>query len=94
MPSSRYRPRPLYEQEEYLVRPKIGDGISRPSPKAKKALYLYKVVVADPTAPKMSVMLKAETKTKAKMYAQNRWPNSKIEEVTRINWEEVSHAFV
>jgi len=56
--------------------PNLGEGISRPVKGADTRLY--KLLVTSPGSPTMKVMMRAESAAKAKLYASNCWPNSKI----------------
>ena len=56
-----------------------GEGISRPVPKAKTKLYT--LIVYKSGAMPMTMTMRAESKTAAITYAQNRWPNATVEAV-------------
>ena len=56
-----------------------GEGISRPVPKAKTKLYT--LIVYKSGAMPMTLTMRAESKTAAITYAQNRWPNATVEAV-------------
>ena len=56
-----------------------GEGISRPVPKAKTKLYT--LIVYKSGAMPMTMTMRAENKTAAITYAQNRWPNATVEAV-------------
>lgn len=53
-----------------------GNGISRPAPKARTRTYRVEVILDGDQ--KMIVTMPAESKKKAQLYAQNRWPSAKI----------------
>jgi hypothetical protein len=54
-----------------------GEGISRPVTKAKTKLYTL-IVYKSGSMP-MTMTMRAENKTAAITYAQNRWPNATVE---------------
>jgi hypothetical protein len=56
---------------------RYGEGISRPVPKAKTKLY--NLIVYKSGAMPMNMTMRAESKSAAITYAQNRWPNAVIE---------------
>ena len=58
---------------------RYGEGISRPVSKAKTKLYTL-IVYKSGSMP-MTMTMRAENKTAAITYAQNRWPNATIEAV-------------
>lgn len=58
---------------------RYGEGISRPVPKAKTKLYTL-IVYKSGSMP-MTMTMRAENKTAAITYAQNRWPNATVEAV-------------
>jgi len=53
-----------------------GEGVSRPIPGNRTRQYRIKVHMAQ--SQPMSVILRAESKSAAIKYAQNRWPNATI----------------
>jgi hypothetical protein len=55
--------------------PYLGEGVSRPLPNERTKLFNLLVTV-EGTNP-MKVSIRAATAAKAKLYAKNRWPNSK-----------------
>ena len=58
---------------------RYGEGISRPVSKAKTKLYTL-IVYKSGSMP-MTMTMRAENKTAAITYAQNRWPNATVEAV-------------
>ena len=54
-----------------------GEGISRPVHKARTKLY--NLIVYKSGSMPMTVTMRAENKTAAITYAQNRWPNATVE---------------
>jgi hypothetical protein len=56
---------------------RYGDGISRPVPKSRTKLYTL-IVYKSGSMP-MTITMRAENKTAAITYAQNRWPNAIVE---------------
>ena len=58
---------------------RYGEGISRPVSKAKTKLY--NLIVYKSGAMPMTITMRAENKTAAITYAQNRWPNATVEAV-------------
>jgi hypothetical protein len=56
-----------------------GEGISRPVPKSRTKLYTL-IVYKSGSMP-MTMTMRAENKTAAITYAQNRWPNATVEAV-------------
>ena len=56
---------------------RYGEGISRPVHKARTKLY--NLIVYKSGAMPMTVTMRAENKTAAITYAQNRWPNATVE---------------
>ena len=58
---------------------RYGDGISRPVPKSRTKLYTL-IVYKSGSMP-MTMTMRAENKTAAITYAQNRWPNATVEAV-------------
>jgi hypothetical protein len=56
---------------------RYGEGISRPVSKAKTKLYTL-IVYKSGSMP-MTMTMRAENKTAAITYAQNRWPDAVIE---------------
>jgi len=56
---------------------RYGDGISRPVPKSRTKLYTL-IVYKSGSMP-MTITMRAENKTAAITYAQNRWPNATVE---------------
>ena len=56
---------------------RYGDGISRPVPKSRTKLYTL-IVYKSGSMP-MTMTMRAENKTAAITYAQNRWPNATVE---------------
>jgi hypothetical protein len=56
---------------------RYGDGISRP--KASVRARPFVVIVYKPGAMPMTVTMRAENKTAAIKYAQNRWPSATVE---------------
>ena len=56
---------------------RYGDGISRPVPKSRTKLYTW-IVYKSGSMP-MTMTMRAENKTAAITYAQNRWPDAVIE---------------
>jgi hypothetical protein len=63
-------PPSMSEAEPYL-----GEGISRPLPGERTKLFNLLVTI-EGTRP-MKVSVRAATAAKARLYAKNRWPNSK-----------------
>ena len=53
---------------------RYGEGISRPVPKARTKLYT--LIVYKSGAMPMTMTMRAESKTAAITYAQNRWPSA------------------
>lgn len=75
MPSSRIKANAITEwAQEKDCAARLGEGISRAPQDSKKKLKKFKVLVAGPRFPRMTVELLAENKRKAIFYAQNRWP--------------------
>jgi hypothetical protein len=58
---------------------RYGEGISRPVHKARTRLY--NLIVYKSGAMPMTLTMRAENKTAAITYAQNRWPNATVEAV-------------
>ena len=58
---------------------RYGEGISRPVSKAKTKLY--NLIVYKSGSMPMTMTMRAENKTAAITYAQNRWPNATVEAV-------------
>jgi hypothetical protein len=58
---------------------RYGEGISRPVYKARTKLY--NLIVYKSGAMPMTLTMRAENKTAAITYAQNRWPNATVEAV-------------
>jgi hypothetical protein len=56
---------------------RYGEGISRPVHKARTKLYT--LIVYKSGALPMTITMRAENKTAAITYAQNRWPNATVE---------------
>ena len=56
---------------------RYGEGISRPVHKARTKLY--NLIVYKSGAMPMTITMRAENKTAAITYAQNRWPNATVE---------------
>ena len=56
---------------------RYGEGISRPVHKARTRLY--NLIVYKSGAMPMTLTMRAENKTAAITYAQNRWPNATVE---------------
>ena len=56
---------------------RYGEGISRPVHKARTKLY--NLIVYKSGSMPMTVTMRAENKTAAITYAQNRWPNATVE---------------
>ena len=56
---------------------RYGEGISRPVHKARTKLY--NLIVYKSGSMPMTLTMRAENKTAAITYAQNRWPNATIE---------------
>ena len=56
---------------------RYGEGISRPVYKARTKLY--NLIVYKSGAMPMTLTMRAENKTAAITYAQNRWPNATVE---------------
>ena len=56
---------------------RYGDGISRPVPKSRTKLYTL-IVYKSGSMP-MTMTMRAENKTAAITYAQNRWPGATVE---------------
>ena len=56
---------------------RYGEGISRPVSKVKTKLY--NLIVYKSGSMPMTVTMRAENKTAAITYAQNRWPDAVIE---------------
>lgn len=63
--------------EAYEGAPNLGEGISRPTAKARTREFRLLVRFAK-TQP-MRVVMQAETAKRALHYAQNRWPEASIE---------------
>lgn len=64
----------LFPAEE---EPILGDGISRPRPKARTREY--QLLVYFQKAKPMKIRLMAETQKHALKYASNRWPTATVE---------------
>ena len=58
---------------------RYGEGISRPVHKARTRLY--NLIVYKSGAMPMTLTMRAENKTAAITYAQNRWPTATVEAV-------------
>lgn len=58
---------------------RYGEGISRPVHKTRTKLY--NLIVYKSGAMPMTLTMRAENKTAAITYAQNRWPNATVEAV-------------
>jgi hypothetical protein len=65
-----------FQWEEPIVG-RFGEGISRPSPKAR--VREYRVIVYPMGANPMTWITRAESKRHAIRYAQARWPGSTVE---------------
>jgi len=57
--------------------PNLGEGVSRPNPKARTKLF--NVLVTFTQTKPMRMTIRAETKRHAIKYASNRWPQATIE---------------
>lgn len=62
--------------------PVLGEGVSRPSPKARLRAYRMRVVFLQ--AKPMMMIIKAESRPRAIFYARNRWPLAKNIEVLEL----------
>ena len=58
---------------------RYGEGISRPVHKARTRLY--NLIVYKSGSMPMTLTMRAENKTAAITYAQNRWPSATVEAV-------------
>lgn len=76
--------RPQLKESSYEVDPlaSIGPGQSRAVPGAKTSFY--RMTVVSPGGQRMTVEMPAESKTKAKLYAANRWPQSRVSTPTLV----------
>lgn len=66
----------VLQLDEIQITPS-GEGITRAV--AGKSTQEYRLLVRSPYAPPMRVVLFAEGKKKAVMYAQNRWPDASVQ---------------
>jgi len=60
----------------------IGPGQSRPLPGVRTKMY--RMVVKPINGPKIVVQLPAESKKRAQVYAENRWPGSTVSSVSLV----------
>ena len=64
----------LWREDDHA---RYGEGISRPVHKARTKLY--NLIVYKSGSMPMTITMRAENKTAAITYAQNRWPNATVE---------------
>lgn len=64
----------LWREDDHA---RYGDGISRPVPKSRTKPYTL-IIYKSGSMP-MTMTMRAENKTAAITYAQNRWPSATVE---------------